>query len=974
MERFEINYDGFSYTVDAKDAASAFAEVKKQAGQYKPEPLRGGTPEQQESQLQEIAQIRYGEPGRDIDIRTGAPMSVRLAMSFFPTEQEKEQYLRKVYGEQNVNRRGPDGRLVFTATDAQSGLMKDYFADELGFSAKDMADTAGSAPELLTSVATALKMAPSAPNTKAGLLAVAAVSELAGQSLGALQDVSVRASQGTLDMDSMKEMAKRRGINTAVGTAAGVVLPASAKLGLELASSFIPGLPKANPLAPRGTMLQQISSEGAEAAKRLEGALGQQISQSAAETTGSKGLAQVEAYASRVSRLSNPDSAIQLSREGIPINLQSFMLEGLENPSIFGKTVQSRLAGTERKLIERGTAQVDKAYASVLDRLEGEIGSLTAPALGVVKAGESVRSSLVLKTAIDKAQSTILYNQVDELLERSGAPLEFVRWKNTLKAVNNAMSDLPKTKTITEEVSPLVDAYERAIKTEKTTVNPINLYTDAYSYFGDIIKASSSPQSLRASRIARTDMLDALRSDSRFAGGISKKHLSEISSALKKDIDDSLNYISGPAAKVLGDANNFYRANVALFEENPIIDKVLNNPKDGGYAVEDIARAFGSGRGNYTELLAVKKLVPPQVYSELRRGIIDDTINGATKTYGGRNFIDPNSLGRRLEEMSPEFRNELLGGIEGVKRVESLIKEVQSLDRFAPKLARPSGLTPAQIAEVANAADSGSFVMAKKNIVRAIALESQRTRIFQNNVAGANGDVLEVVLRDGDRFINDFVLKNESPMQVKKVLGRLTPQQREQLSKQTVNILFSRAQDLAESTVSSIKSPGKPGAIKGEQIIKDIYGPQRTVLKDLISPQDLAVLDDWLIYNHAVSATVRAGGTVGVFSRDLAFNNPVKVAAQNLWANVVFSGPGQQFLKAMVGNPNDARKLGNFIAGASQGQSGALVAAGVTAPELTEGVLDLYEKWNLMTSNMSQAEKDLMLTTYIPFSGSKPRR
>lgn len=320
--------------------------------------------------------------------------------------------------------------------------------------------------------------------------------------------------------------------------------------------------------------------------------------------------------------------------------------------------------------------------------------------------------------------------------------------------------------------------------------------------------------------------------------------------------------------------------------------------------------------------------------------------------------------------MSPEFRAELFGSREGARRVQSLIGEVESLDKITPRLARPGGLTAEQLAEVANAADAASFTQAKRNVTRAIAVERQRTRTFQNNVAGANGDVLEVMLRDGERFVEDFVLSNSSPGQVRQVLRRLTSDQREQLGKQTLAVLFRRATDLTESTISSIKSPSKPANISGEQILKDIYGPQRTVLRDLISPKDLSILDDWLLYNHAMAATVRAGGTVGVFSRDLAFGNPVKVAGQNLWASVVFSAPGQQFMKAMVRNPNDAKKLGALIAGTVQGNAapGGVIAAGVSAPEITGGLLDLYEKWDLMTKDLSTAQKDLLMSTYIPFS------
>jgi hypothetical protein len=914
--------------------------------------MRGGTPEQQEAQLNEIAQIRYGESGRDLDIRTGAPLSVRLAMSFAPTEPEKEQYLKKVYGPENVRRAGDDNRLVFTAVDQQTGQMKDFFADELGLSAKDMADVAGVAPEVLTSIATALKVAPSAPNTKAGLLGVAAVSELAGQSLGAVQDMAFRFSQGTLDMDSMREMAKRRGINAFIGTGLGAALPA----GVQAIARAIPNLPRLsrNPLSPEGTALQQISSEGSAAAKRLEEALDEKVMTSAAEETGSKGLAQVEAYASRVSRMSNPDEALQLSRERVPVSVQSMLLQGLEEPGVFGQQVSSRLAGVERQLIERGGAEIDKAYASVLNRLESEVGSLTAPPQGVVQAGTNARNSLVARMAVDRAQAEQLYGRVDDLLTQSGMPTEFVRLNESAALSREIIENLVRD----------------------TSGRPIPMQTELMSQLAPLAEAGSVPQSLAAARRFRSRIGERIGSGQEIGPGFSRGDAKRLYEALSRDIDSSIGALSKEAQAAAREANQFYKTNVALFEESPIISRVLNSQRDGGYPVEDIARAFAAGRGNLTELKAAKKLLPPEVFSGLRRGIIDDIVNGSTRTYRGQEYIDPSAFGRRLKDMSPEFRSELFGSREGAARVQSLISEVDELDKITPKLARPSGLSAGQVSEVANAADNAGFVEAKRNVMRSIALERQRTRTFQNNVASANGDVLETMLRDGERFVEDFVLSNNNSGQVKKVLGRLTPEQREQVGKQTMAVLFKRATDLSESTVSAIKTPSRPAAIKGEQILKDIYGPQRTVLRDLISPKDLQILDDWLIYNHSMAATVRAGGTVGVFSRDLAFGNPLKVAYQNLWGQIVFSAPGQQFMRAMVKNPNEAKKLGDFIVSAAGNRfaTGALVSTGITAPEVTSGLLDLYEKWDLMTTDMNQAEKDLLLATYIPFSGPSDKR
>jgi hypothetical protein len=955
LERLEAGFLEASRRGDDERARLIGQEIRRlqQEGQaIQPEPIRGGTREQQEAQLNEIAQIRYGESGRDVDIRTGAPLSVRLAMSFAPTEPEKEQYLKKVYGENNVRRAGDDNRLVFTAVDQQTGQMKDFFADELGFSAKDIADVAGVAPEVLTSIATAFKVAPSAPNTKAGFLAVSAISELAGQQLGAAQDMAFRFSQGTLNMDSMREMAKRRGLHAFIGTGIGAALPA----GVQAMARAIPQLPRLsrNPLSPEGTALQQISSEGTAAAKRLEGALGESVFTSAAEETGSKGLAQVEAYASRVSRMSNPDEALQLSRERVPVSVQSMLLQGLEEPGVFGQQVSSRLAGVERQLIERGGAEIDKAYASVLNRLESEIGSLTAPPQGVVQAGTNARNSLVARMAVDRAQAEQLYGRVDDLLTQSGMPTEFVRLNESAALSREIIENLVKD----------------------TSGRPIPMQTELMSQLAPLAEAGSVPQTLAAARRFRSRIGERIGSDQEIGPGFSKGDAKRLYEALSRDIDSSIGALSKEAQAAAKEANQFYKTNVALFEESPIISRVLNSQRDGGYPVEDIARAFAAGRGNLTELQAAKKLLPPEVFAGLRRGIIDDIVNGSTRTYRGQEYIDPSAFGRRINDMSPEFRAELFGSREGAARVQSLVSEVNELDAIAPKLARPAGLNAAQVSEVANAADNAGFVEAKRNVMRSLAIERQRTRTFQNNVASANGDVLETMLRDGERFVEDFILSNNNSGQVKKVLGRLTPAQREQVGKQTMAILFKRATDLSESTVSAIKTPSRPAAIKGEQILKDIYGPQRTVLRDLISPRDLQILDDWLIYNHSMAATVRAGGTVGVFSRDLAFGNPLKVAYQNLWGQIVFSAPGQQFMKAMVRNPNDAKKLGDFIVSTSGNRfaTGGLVSAGVSAPEITSGLLDLYEKWDLMTANMTQAEKDLLVVTYIPFAGPSGKK
>jgi hypothetical protein len=264
-----------------------------------PEPIVGGNKEQIQRQRQEIAQIRYGTPGRDIDVKTGLPAATRAIMSFMPSEEDKIQYLQNQYGAENVSQRGPDGRMVVTAFDANSGTPKDYFVDEIGFTGKDLLDYAGSAPEVLTTIATAVRSAPLFGKAKAGALALSALSEVAGQTVGTIQDIVARASQDRpIDLG---EIAERRGVNATIGTVLGGVSPGAANFIVNRLRSLSSGV--------RGSesAIEAIAQEGSEAAGRLETRLGIPVPMTAAQESGSRGLAEMEAYARRTSRVTNPN-------------------------------------------------------------------------------------------------------------------------------------------------------------------------------------------------------------------------------------------------------------------------------------------------------------------------------------------------------------------------------------------------------------------------------------------------------------------------------------------------------------------------------------------------------------------------------------------------------------------------------------------------------------------------------------------
>lgn len=924
------------------------------------EPLRGGTPQQRQEQLREIVNMRYGEGGRKVDAETGLPVGVRLKAAFAPTVQEKIKFLREEYGPDAVRIAGEDRRIIVTATDGRSGEVKDYFLDEIPFTAKDMADFASLIPEVMTTVAAGFKVAPKGPTTVWPMFVASTIAEGAGQAVGFAQDAAFRVSQGS-DIDSGEIVARRApmaGASIAIGT--------FAPLGVQRFLNRTGGKISSQELSA----MQNIAREGSEAAGRLSQQLGIDIKQSAAETTGSRALAELEAYMQRVGRITDPGKELEASRAGVPKAVQAFLGEGLEDVVTFGEKAAGTLRKAEQGLVRMGEKQVQLGYAKVLEDVEQVVGKLTAEKpVGAVLAGQNTQGTIRSLVAANKAQSEILYNQVDDALKASGSPVEFVSWENAAKAVKRIRNELPKSKTVEEVVSPIVDAYGRAIKSEKITVRPINLYTDAFSYFDDILAASKSDQSLAASRIARSDMLAALRSGGKFGEGISRKHLTEIAGALSKDIDDSLFSVSGEAAVALKRANKFYRESIESIEKAPVIQRIVSEPADGGFQnAADIAGYFSGGKGKLDELTVLRKLIPPERYNELRRGMVDDIVNGAKREVNGREFIEPSVLQERIKGMSPEFRNELFSGKASV--VEKALDEVAALDRLRPKLATPGGLSSNQLAEALQMAGTESFGPATLNIKRALVAEQQRTRTFRNSVVGANRDVLGIMVQDGERFVNDFVLNSRSAAEVQLVMGRLTLEQRDQLSKQTVQILFKRAADIAESTVSSLKS-GRNVALKPEQVLKDIYGPQRSVIRAALGPRELGILDDWMMYSHSLASIQKAGGTVGVFSRDTSMNKPLTVAWNNMMAQALYSGAMQGFLKQAARNPGDLKKLSYVLATGLDKNPGLKskqkMASGLVVPELTKGVVDLYQEWSSMTRYMSEAQVKIYRAMYLPY-------
>jgi hypothetical protein len=903
-----------------------------------PEPLVGGTKEQIERQQQEIAQIRYGVPGRDIDAKTGLPAATRAIMSFMPTEEDKIKYLQNQYGPDSVSKRGPDDRLVVTAFDANSGLPKDYFVDEVGFTGKDLVDYAGYAPETLTTIATALKAAPTIGQAKAGALALSALSETAGQGLGVLQDIVARYSQGI--PIQLEEIAKRRGANATMGTILGGISPGAAK--------FITNRLRSISSAFRGgeSALESISKEGAQAASNLEAKLGISAPMTAAQETGAAGLAEMEAYAARTSRFTNPSEPIELQQRAARETLPTMFAEAAPDYTKLGDSLQESLRKNELKMAERAGQYVDDALVSVMNRLENRFPILRSTET-VTEAGNAARQSVNRTLAERNAQQSILYKNVDELVQGSIS-----------EAGSNKFVTLNSTKSVAKDI------ISKAART--SSGKPVLMQEGMISQAESLLDAAKVPQTLQGAIRLRSQIGAAIASGEPVAPGIGVGDAKRLYAALSKDIDRSIGKLSKEAQGAARAANKYFKENLQQFEESNVISRIAYESKDGGFKnASEIPSYFMSGRGRLDDLISAKGMMDAAAYSRLRTAMVSDVVNASKRTIRGVDYTDYASLRSKMRELSPEFKTELFGSRKAYTDMERLLNEMSVIDEYRPKFGKLSGFTPQQISEISSTVGMDAFPTTLANIRRAIAVEAERTRVFRGTVLGANRDVLGVLVNDGEKFVNDFIFKSTNPREVRLIMNRLTPTQRTQVSNAAASMLFQRAVDIAESTITSIKT-GTGAVIKPEQVLKNIYGNQRGVIQEVLTKDQLGLIDDWLKYTHALAAVKKAGGTVGVFSRDLNIGSPTKVLAQNIWANLLFSGKAQAFLKAAYNNPKQLKTVSRIASGLGPKQRMG-IAGRTLVPEISREALNIYSEWERMTDGMSPVERDVLLATFMPF-------
>ena len=162
------------------------------------------------SEMSKLVARSMGLRDSEVDVTQGMGTYGRFKLSFQPTEQDKVKHLEDTYGRENIRAVDIGGKMKLLYRDEQETGNQFRAVDEEGTSLADFfGDTAGSA----LPIAGAIGAAAATGGASIPLTALAAAG--GGFAASAGQDVAVRAGSG--EDIRLGEIAKRRGIEAAIG-------------------------------------------------------------------------------------------------------------------------------------------------------------------------------------------------------------------------------------------------------------------------------------------------------------------------------------------------------------------------------------------------------------------------------------------------------------------------------------------------------------------------------------------------------------------------------------------------------------------------------------------------------------------------------------------------------------------------------------------------------------------------------------
>lgn len=933
---------------------------------------RGGAPNRTlERQLKDF-RTQYGTEGVELDTG-GVGVVPRGLAGLAQTPQDKLAVYNKYFGAENVKPVGKGGRYLIRVM--RDGKPVDILDDEPELTGRDILDLSGYAPEVAAEFAAAAKLLPKwTPQGLLGYLATAGASVATGKAVGAAKDVGLRlATDQPVDP---KEIASRRLKETLLESTLGAFLPwGSQKAINKLRPGSIAG--------PVEDIDKAIAREGKQSSEALEKA-GIQAPLSAGEQTGSRKIQEYEMYSERVGKLLDPTGELRAAQDAALKKGQASLTSKAGTATEpLGQRVSKELGRAEADVVRGAQDASERALKTAEGRAREATGFDISHS--AVDAGDKVRSGLQRVVNEAGEETDRLYKQARELLQEAGGDERFVIPTETQKVGKRLSTKETLVKETTETKEPLIIGGDPI---EEVTTEPIGWAVDAYNQAKSFADMGGTPQSIEAMRRARSVFGDAIgaaeaRGVKDLGGGFSLGDAKQFYKSLSKDIDDSLKTLSPDVAAAYKAANTQAHDAFEKYTKNKLWHQIRHSAEEGGFGdVSEIISYFGQNKGKVGQLRELGKLLDPEDFAELKRGIVADLTSDATvKMPSGMEFVDFGKLQKSLANLRPEYKFEIFGGKDQFRRVgEALDDFAKASELGHPKtgiLRSPSSIDVRRLEELGDSInDPRMFQSVKEDILEAIRLKDVQQKQFNNEITKK---IKSRSLTDGDintdEFIDDFVLKAKDRTLVRAALKQLSPELHTEIAQETLKRVFQQSNDLAKQTLDEL-AEGGAGVISGPQLKEMMYGGKgnRAILEEVIPAADLEMMDNLIKYQLAIEQARRNAASAGALAKDYMLSQPIKSAGTIAMAGLIHKPAMQSFLKKAAASPGAlnrvAAALGKSADWALPEKVGPLRM--VMSSKLDKEVVELATLFAEATKDLDDVQREAFKKTYITLANEQP--
>lgn len=711
---------------------------------------------QREAALAKEEQVRasnlQGQLGLDAPVapasQGGVGAGERAMSAIAPSQQDEIQAGINKYGEGGYIPL-QKGKALVRVPDGKGGFQF-VLNNPSGFDVGDIASFAAQAPQVVASIAGAqVAKAPVASN---------AASAIAANTVGAIQDVIYRAANG-LPVD-MEEIGKRRGMSTAVETF----------LGAGVQKGLTAGMGKVAATKAGRDAFKAFNAESEAAQKFLE-----------------KSGVRTESAA----------QAAESTRK----------LVGPGSPAEAGNAIAAILTDQDRQLAKASELGAEGFARNVERRAIGAIERSTSPTAPSAK--DSAANAISKATAAIEQQKAAVgamyddaFAKIDEELAAANLPPSFINLEATASLIRQAKEKLLKEKKIIPaKDTGIFDASGRPVVMPSREVEaPSDLYAPLLSTLDKIESATGTAQKLDAVRQLRSYIGSKKSAGQDPLPGLEDKAKSSLYRALTNDIDNATAKLGGQGGQALKAANAAYKQLVQPVEDSTFLNKMLT----GGFeSPEKMVDYLVSGSAGSSEWAALRKAIDPSDFALLRRSAVDRLRETAKVRIGEREFEDIGKLGRNLQAMSPEVKNELFGKPAAWQTLEDLGKEFQFIADRKGVFSSYAMPEKAAIDEAMRVAADMGYTQGRRSLKAALDAADQRRQNLAANLTSQirNGNTKQAV-ENPAAFFDALVLSGKySPEYVEGVLNKLAPTERKVVQDTAFQSIFDRARSLAFNAV-----------------------------------------------------------------------------------------------------------------------------------------------------------------------------